>query len=251
VVAALLIPQLPTLLWGLATHSTMYFRGWINLEYLVLLGIAFLFPSWWTITLLTVEMCVTLVEPIGQLYYFSPRDMLLSVHYLLLIPVPRLIGYACLLLVYAIGVAVALRAILGGHRRKDAKRMVALALICCMLALSADLLLGRFRGGRVLRVQIRQQLGDVDAHEMLIARSPVVSLLLANFPRPNSAKSSPEEPLLLSSALSQAMAEIPAGSKPDVVLVLTESWGLANDDRINQAQMQPYRNPAIDDLYRV
>jgi hypothetical protein len=86
---------------------------------------------------------------------------------------------------------------------------------------------------------------------MLIARSPVVSLLLANFPRPNSAKSSPEEPLLLSSALSQAMAEIPAGSKPDVVLVLTESWGLANDDRINQAQMQPYRNPAIDDLYRV
>jgi phosphoglycerol transferase MdoB-like AlkP superfamily enzyme len=247
-VAALLLPQLPTLLWGLATHSMVYFRGWVNLEYLVLLGIAFLFPSWWTITLLTVEMCIALVEPIAELYYFSPRDTLLSIRYLLLLPAPRLIGYACLLIVYAIGVAVALRATLGGHRRKDAKYMVALALVCCLLTLSTDLLLGRFSR---FHIHVEKRLGDVDAHSMLVARSPVVSLTIPLIERWIGVESSSIPPLLLSSALAQAMAEVPAGSKPDVVLVLTESWGLANDDRVNQAQMQPYRNPAIDNLYRV
>ena len=124
----------------------VFFRGWINLEYLVLLGIAFLFPSWWTITLLTVEMCIALVEPIASLYYISPRDTLPSIRYLLLLPAPRLIEYGCLLIVYAISVAVALRATLGRYRRKDAKYMVALAWpaaclryrpICCLGA-SAD-----------------------------------------------------------------------------------------------------------------
>ena len=67
VTAAFLIPLLPTLLWWWETRSWIYLRGWINLEYLVLLGIAFLFPSWGTITLLTVEMCIALVEPIAHL----------------------------------------------------------------------------------------------------------------------------------------------------------------------------------------
>ena len=138
VVAALLIPQLPTLLWCMATQSTVYFRGWINLEYLVLLGIAFLFPSWWTITLLTTEMCIALVEPVASLYYIAPRDVLPSIRYLLWLPAPRLIEYAFLLIAYAIGVAVALRATLGGHRRKDAKRMVALVLVCCLLTLTTS-----------------------------------------------------------------------------------------------------------------
>lgn len=224
----------------------VFFRGWINLEYLVLLGIAFLFPSWWTITLLTVEMCIALVEPIASLYYISPRDTLPSIRYLLLLPAPRLIEYGCLLIVYAISVAVALRATLGRYRRKDAKYMVALALACCLLALSTDLLLGRFS-----RFHIGKRLGDVDVREMFIARSPAGSIWFENFQRRNAGKRSSIPPLLLSSTLSEAMAEVPAGSKPDVVLVLTESWGLANDDRVNQAQMQPYRNPAIDNLYRV
>jgi len=73
---------LPTLLWLWETHSWVFLRGWINLEYLVLLGIAFLFPSWGTITLLTVEMCIALVEPIAHLYYFSIHDALFSIRYL-------------------------------------------------------------------------------------------------------------------------------------------------------------------------
>jgi len=245
VVAALLIPQLPTLLWCMATQSTVYFRGWINLEYLVLLGIAFLFPSWWTITLLTTEMCIALVEPVASLYYIAPRDVLPSIRYLLWLPAPRLIEYAFLLIAYAIGVAVALRATLGGHRRKDAKRMVALVLVCCLLTLTTDLLFGRF-----VIFHIGKRPG-VDVHGVLITRSPVASILLANYRRLHFGRRSPEQPLLLSSALSQTLAELPDGSKPDIILVLTESWGLAKDDRVNQAQVQPYRNPAMVNLYRV
>jgi hypothetical protein len=251
-VAALLIPSRPTLIWWRETHSLAYSRGWINLEYMVLLGIAFLFPSWWTITLLTLELCIALVEPIAFFFYFTPYDALLSVRYLLFISAHRLIGYACLLLVYIVGVAVVLRATLGDHRLRNAKRMVALALLCCLLSVVADISLGRFGG---LHNGLRP--GNADRRELYITRSPIISILLT--PAHHMIRSvlhrvgtnNPKQPQVLRSELSQALAEIPAGSKPDVVLVLTESWGLANDDRINQAEMQPYRNSAVGDLYRI
>jgi hypothetical protein len=85
---------------SIAAHATLVVgnplvdisKGWISLEYLVLLGIAFLFPCWGMITLLTVEMCIALVEPIAHLYYFSIHDALFSIRYLLYIPVHRLTG---------------------------------------------------------------------------------------------------------------------------------------------------------------
>jgi hypothetical protein len=244
VVAALLIPALPTLLYWREAGSLIYYRGWINIEYLLLLGIAYLFPSWGTIALLTAEMCVAMVEPIAHLYYFSQNNALHYVLYLQYIPIYRLIGYACLLLVYAIGTAMVLRISLGNHRRQWAKQMVCVLLGLCLLAATVDLLLGRFN-----RYHVGPQLGDVDVRRTIILRAPVSTILYGVFLGVSHARSTSSQPL--NSALSQAMAEIPVSSKPDVVLVLTESWGLANDDRVNQAQMQPYRNPAIDAIYRV
>ena len=244
-VAAFLIPLLPTLLWLWETHSWVFLRGWINLEYLVLLGIAFLFPSWGTITLLTVEMCIALVEPIAHLYYFSIHDALFSIRYLRYIPVHRLIGYVCLLLVYALVSAATLRVTLGDHRRKCAMQMVCALLVCGLLAGSADLFLGRFHP----LFHLGPQWGDVDVHRVRIIRAPVASILYSEYLWHGHGTTGSSTPL--ASSLSKAIAEIPAGNEPDIVLVLTESWGLANDDRINQAQIQPYRNPAIGNLYRV
>jgi hypothetical protein len=245
VTAAFLIPLLPTLLWWWETGSWIYLRGWINLEYLVLLGIAFLFPSWGMITLLTVEMCIALVEPIAHLYYFSIHDALFSIRYLRYIPVHRLIGYVCLLLVYALVSAAILRVTLGDHRRKCANQLVCALLVCGLLAGSADLFLGRFHP----LLHLGPQLGDVDVHRVRIIRAPIASILIGVYLWHDHVTIGPSTPL--TSSLSKAIAEIPAGNEPDIVLVLTESWGLANDDRVNQAQMQPYRNPAIGNLYRV
>jgi len=46
------------------------------------------------------------------------------------------------------------------------------------------------------------------------------------------------------------MRQLPQDAKPNIVLVLTESWGLAQDDRINRAEQQPYDDPRIGALYR-
>jgi hypothetical protein len=78
---------------------------------------------------------------------------------------------------------------------------------------------------------------------------PVASLAFAIYA--SSIKLTSQSPEPLPSALSHALAELPANNQPDIVLVLTESWGLANDDRINQAETQPYRDAGIAHLYRI
>ena len=243
VVAALLIPLLPTLLWFWQSHSWLYLRGWIDMDYMLLLGIAFLYPSRAMIGVLTAEMCIALLEPIAHLFYFSPSSALLSLRYLQYIPLQRLMVYAVVVFAYTLVSAAVLRVILGTHRRKSAQKMVVALVVCGMIGVTTDL----FRG-RLNQFSLGLQLGTVDVREKRIVRAPGASLLQSIYIETRHANI-PSHPI--DSTLSRTIAGFPDGSKPNIVLVLTESWGQANDDRINQAQIDPYRNPAISSLYRV
>jgi hypothetical protein len=57
-VAAVVVPLLPLLVWWIGTKSLLYQHGWFNLEYVGLLCIGILWPSWWTAALLTTEICI-------------------------------------------------------------------------------------------------------------------------------------------------------------------------------------------------
>jgi Sulfatase len=243
-IAAFVVPQLSSLLWWIHTSSAIHFRGWINAEYLLLLALALLFPSWGMLVVLTVELTISLIEPIAHLYYFSPADLVFSFRYLLWIPPARLAGYTCLLIAYIIGCAAALRVCLGRRRRPLAKPMAGLLLLCVLVPTTVDLASGRFR-----KSQVAPQPGDLDVRDLHAVQMPVISLLHGILLGIGHSDSGSSEPL--PSALNEALGELGSGSQPDVVLVLTESWGLAKDERLNQAQIQPYRDPAIDHLYRV
>ena len=244
-VAALLIPEVPALLWYLRTHSTLGFRGWINTEYLLLLCLGLLYPSRRMIALLTAELTVALLEPITHIYYFTPRDALFSLQYLLLLPFHRMVAYACVLVCYVAGCAALLHVTLGLRRLPGAARMAGLTLVLAFLPAVVDLATGHLAK---YGVHVGALSHNVDVRSLHATRMPVVTLTWGLFGRFGHPAYRASEPL--ASALGNALAELPAHDRPDIVLVLTESWGRANDDRINQAQMQPYLGPAIARLYR-
>jgi hypothetical protein len=245
-IAALLIPQAPVLLWWMHTQSVLRPRGWIDAEYLTLLCVALLFPSWGAILVLTADLTVALVEPVAHLYYFSVADTFLSFRYLFLIPAHRLAAYIGLVIAYICACAAVLRLLLGGHRRPNAKKMAALLLLCGLLPLAADFNSGRF--SRYLHAG--PQPADSDLRREPWVRIPIASLLYGVLP---GLRHTPDPPARsLTSALTLAIAELPATQpQPDIVLVLTESWGLSNDNRVNQAELQPYLTPEVGRLYRV
>jgi hypothetical protein len=245
VTVAFLLPLAPSLFWLIEARSTIFLKGWVNAEYLVLLGIALVYPCWGTIAVLIAEMCVALAEPLARLYYFSPRDMVRSVAFLWQLPGNRLVGYGCLVSVYTFGLGVALRACLGARRQAGVKSKIFVLAAWAMLVLGADVAAGRFWN----RLHIGPQRSDPEIRAVKFTDAPIASILVSIIFPPGYGRVIAARPL--SSALGPAIAAIPAGGRPNVVLVLTESWGLANDDRVNQAEMEPYSSPALAGLYRM
>ncbi|HWG18407.1 MAG TPA: sulfatase-like hydrolase/transferase [Acidobacteriaceae bacterium] len=240
--AAVLIPQLPALLWWMGTHSSLYQRGWINIEYLVLLCVALLWPSWLTLGLLTAEMCLALLEPVAHLYYFHPGDVLFSLRYLRFLPAVRLTEYALLLFLYAACCGVALRWAVGRSRHPAAPATVAGILVCAIVAAGAGLTMKSH--------SLKLKLSTADVRGGKLVRAPMTSLLVAMGSYSHDTRSGPGD-VELDSALARAMTQVPVGAQPDIVLVLTESWGLASDSRINVAETLPYTNPELTSRYHV
>jgi hypothetical protein len=249
------LPQISTLLWLVTDSSSFYFRGWFNLEYFLLLSLALLYPSVLMVALLTTELTIALIEPIGHLYYFSLADTVISLRYLLLIPSSRLALYACLLVVYVGGCAALLRLGIGNKRPPGAVPMVRFLLLSCLVAVVVTMASDPMFGRLYLRPIIGRQMGDVDLRKSHVVCMPGVSLINAMLHidrgfRPGQEDDAPRLPLR--SALSEALAGLRVGSRPDVVLVLTESWGLATDEPLNQAMIEPYdSNPALKKLYSI
>ena len=241
-VAAVLIPRLPALLWWLVTRSALYQRGWVNLEYLALLCIALLWPSWGTVGLLTAEMCFALVEPIAHLYYFHSGDILFSLRYLKFIPVHRLVEYGALLVLYGGCCAAALRWALGRHR--DPRNRGAAAVIACCIAVFACI------GLKVQAHPLESRESSKDIRRRKLVRTPVTSLIVAMHAYSGDTGGGPGDVPLVS-ALSQAIRVAPAHTQPDIVLAVVESWGLANEKQISAAQTAPYNSPELTARYQV
>jgi hypothetical protein len=219
-------------------------RGLVNIEYLLLFSVALIFPNWLTVTALTAELTIALVEPLAHLYYFSPADAFRSFRYLAFVPPHVLLCYSLSVLLYIGGCALFLRTALAGVPRVGSRR-IALAVSAAMLCFwSYDLLTGHLRP-----LHTSTSHGDVDLRTTRVVRSPVASLVYSTFLLRHAG------PVVghagVGSALKRAMSEVEPGTAPNVVLVLTESWGLALDQRLNAAEVAPYMSPQIKQAYRV
>ncbi|HKO19147.1 MAG TPA: sulfatase-like hydrolase/transferase [Acidobacteriaceae bacterium] len=243
--ALVVLPQVSTLLWWMQTHSWIQLRGFVNIEYLLLFAVALLYPGWVTISALTAELTIALLEPLGHLYYFSPGDAIRSFRYLSLVPTRLLLVYLLVLLVYMGGCVVILRFALAGLPRGGSRQVAGMLVAVVLCSLSYDLSAGHLRP-----MYTSPEHRDEDLRTTKVVRAPVASLAYATFIL-NRGTRVPARQLMLSSALGHAIGGLQRGTKPNIVLVLTESWGLAVDPRVNQAELAPYLQPDLLQSYRV
>lgn len=245
-VAVLVLPQLSSLLWWMQSRSSIHFRGYINAEYLTLLAVALIFPNWLSISLVTLELTVSLVEPIAHLYYFSPGDALASLKYLSFIPHHLLILYGFLLVCYVLACFRVTKYIVSTLSKTHGKLLAVLFLFFGAAPLVVD-----FSHGRLRPFHVSPEDGDVDLHSVRLTRAPGASLLYATLILNQANEVASSEPAPISSALDRAIASIPARSNPNIVLVLTESWGRSLKGSINQAETAPYLDPELTEMYDV
>ncbi len=247
VLAVMIIPELPRMVWHVRAHLPLQRGGAINSEYLMLLALAYLFPSWRMIALLAAELVVVALEPVAALYNVPLRDTVHLLRNLTLLPASSLVTYISLLLLYGVTCTALLRLNVGLLRRSFARPLAATVIIIAMVPILADVAEGRY-----YRVHLSGRPADVDRLlPYQAAAMPVFHLgkELALAGGPSGPVATSRHPL--PSTLSHAIGELPANARPNIVLVLTESWGLADDDRVNQAAYRAYRDPAITQRYRI
>jgi hypothetical protein len=242
--SALVLPQVSAVLWWMQTRSWIHLRGFVNIEYLLLFAVACLYPSWLTIGALTVELTIALLEPLAHLYYFSPADAIRSFRYLAFVPPHLLIAYTLLVVAYIVGCAFFLRTTLDGLPQLGSRRIALVSVAAIVFLWSYDLTEGHLRP---FHTSLRH---DADLRTTRAVRAPVASLVYATFLLPRSSPGS-AHPTLVASALERAMHDLQPGTQPNIVLVLTESWGLSFDERVNEAEVAPYMTPQIAGAYRI
>lgn len=246
-VAVLVIPEIPRLAWHMRTHLPWHMRGVINSEYLLLLAFAFLFPTGLMVALLTAELVIVAIEPMAALYNVPFHDAFGVLGNLALLPGTRLAVYACLLVLYGL-ICVGLLNLTVDRRRLTWARPLAVALM--ILAISP--VMADMADGRYFRINMLRSPSDLDRLLPYRATTMPVFQLAKELVIVNAAHDSGLTTThAIPSTLSHALSELSATDKPNIVLVLAESWGLADDERINQTEYAPYLTPAIAAHYRV
>ena len=222
----LVLPNFATVL--LFGPTTQFFRGWLNLEFCLIVGAYVYVRRWPVLILLAFEIVVDLVEPVAHVFYFTPSDALDALKFLSVLPTHRLVFYSLSLVAY---VSILLGAVYGGTRRLRCPRFsVSVILMACCLGAATDLLAGRY-----------VYLGtDRHSESELFTREPFTALARRAVKTADVQTRLP--PQRIDSAVGRMFAtdgEMIRQRRPNVVVVLVESWGQFKDARIRDQLAAP------------
>lgn len=236
---AIVVPNL--IVCARFTALSELFRGWINIEFLLLAAAYLLIRSRLVLVAIAIELVIDLFEPIAHLYYFSDSDAYRSLRYLNAQPWSRLSLYGALVLGYVFTVVVAFRLLMPKRSRPAVRWSAALSALAALL-FAADFLCGRYSA-----------LGaDVTRARLTLVRTPAVSLVrraLVFRTRPVDGPIGPVD-----SALGRFLARSQGAvvkSRANLVIVLVESWGEMKNGSARAQLEQVYRRPDLLARYSV
>ena len=227
---------------GLTLISPGLFRGWFNAEFMVLTAVYALRRSRLVLACMAFNLLIDLVEPIAHIYYFTLTDALRSFQFLAALPRARLLAYCACLILYLGAAVLSVRA---AFPRKPARVLwpVAGALIALVVAqLALDVTRGRYVAMG----------GDMRDGGRSIARMPALVLLVRchavhQWDTQGSATSIRSATSELLRASGPRLLEL----RPNVVIVLAESWGEMQDAASRKAFMDFYQRRGILQRYTV
>jgi hypothetical protein len=237
----LILLNLPLALVSRGMHLLPH--GYINLEFLLIGAAAVLLPRAVVFLLLLFESLANFAYAICYTYQFSLGNLLSSLRYLFILPGARVFAvlglFAAVLLLCAF---VAMVRPLPGQRLRTA----ILLLVVTGLLLPIDILDGQ-------NPYFRKDMARVSFR---LTRSPAFTLAVRDaLDRRVANQSSHANHASMDSASSHAVSFLEAAGnhahEPNVVLIVVESWGLAQNTQLAQALTATYNDPRITQKYTV
>jgi len=218
-------------------------HGYVNLEFLAIGATAMFLPRSLAFGLLFADALADCAYSICYTYQFSVSDLVVSARFLGDLPTRRIVAGCCL-----IAVALLLCGVLT-LLRPDPRRRIHAA--CALLGVAALLLpIDMLSGQNPLWHR------DVSLLSGRITRSPVLTLGVRAFAARRAewkAHETANGPMDSASArmISWLSAPQNAAERPDIVLVVVESWGLLLDPHLAQALTAPYADAPLAGRYRL
>jgi Sulfatase len=218
-------------------------HGYINLEFLAIGAASMFLPRPLAFGLLLLDSLADCAYSICYTYQFSVSDLIASAHFLGVLPRSRIFA-GCGVIAIALVFCCALSLIRPHPRRRiqAAGALIGLAVIL----LPIDILSGQ----NPLWHQ------DVSLLSGRVTRSPILTLgvrAIAALRTERSAHKTASRHM--DSASAHMMAWLNGAGRgavrPNVVLIVVESWGLLLDPHLAQALTEPYTSAAVDRAYRV
>ena len=247
--AFLILPNLPLLL--AARPISLLVRGYVGLDYLAIGLLSLFVPRIVTFLLLIIAVVLDFIHAACITYLFAPAEFLHVMRYGGMLSTTRIsliVGATVLALAVCLAtVAFTSRRTVGRERRIAIVAMTVLLLILALADASARLLPH-----------------NGDSPSARLSRTPTLSLIYSHIiyeryergMRVGSVYAMPSAMSLALNHLSDypARDSSPSSSaqmQPNVVLVLVESWGSANDLALRRAIVAPFSDPVLQARYKV
>ena len=218
-------------------------HGFVNLEVLAIGAIGVFVPRWAVFPLLVADLLADCAYSICYTYQFSVTDLIGSIHFLGALPESRLMA-GCGVAAFAVFLCAVLVLMRPHEDRRVHTACVLLAVIAVLLPID------------VLSGQNPLWHQDVSLLSGRVTRSPFLTLAVRALAADRTewkARSAENVPMDSASAQLAPWLSRSDGNpaRPNVVLIVVESWGLLLDTHLAQALTASYADPAIAQSYRV
>jgi phosphoglycerol transferase MdoB-like AlkP superfamily enzyme len=248
--------------WAASYFFAIDLKGWFGLEYLLAGLLAVILPRGVSAALLLALIAADLVGSVGSSYLLTPWDCLTSLGSLAELPPRRLllVGLSVLLALAATTFAALVSS-------EDLKRNYPVPIVSCLvliffLYVAADYFSMFEKTGRVINfMRVDPQVDGLNAaflERRMLARYPLIRLVRDGIVhRSEAASGRATDTSALPSAASLAELLIRGGEPgtsrelPNLVLILVESWGRANNPSLGSALVGPYEQPELEARYRM
>jgi Sulfatase len=229
-------PILSAPLWLMAPRFGLVQPGFINLEFLLIGGLALFLPRGAVVAFLVADMLLDVLSDVSKTFFFLPEQLPTALNSLIELPALRLLRIFAALILFA-----SFCALLSRFRPRHLDRRIMAASI---IGVGALLYISAYMCGQ--DVLLRR---DVVNGSFRLVRSPTATMLrrLRVFSQRDRELHAQGRDQVASAslALDPLLHVARATVQPNVVLVLLESWGEATEPTLTDRLISPYRDPSI------